>query len=434
MNEDTARQLVRKGHDLEDVTRNQERLSRYFEQDAEKRFTMEGVIASGMFGLTWKLKYTASSNPAPQRSGPPPAKFRKISTSEPSVRHIVLKTDRVYSILYDDNAMGADGSDSDGKNEDGSEGNNEDNSEDNNEDSTIGSTTGSTEGSIEDNSEDNSEDNNEDNIEHESDDGNGYQSMNPNEKHMLGCSGTISKLISRVAEKQIRMPNRLLWRFFLCLVRMCIAMGWPPEKPDGENPQPVIEEVNGRPYGGLIHRDMHEGNVMIGDLIPDDPDLEHRLTPMLKLIDLGGMEKVEDDRKVNRWAVRENTFDIGLLMLELIGIDADEAHNIYPAPTRAKPLQVHEGGPEVLTNGIPLLKDDNNVTPFPWLDQGLRRVVCACLATEPENRPSPLALLNISTACVRDRDQQYYASRGREHLCESDEAIRAFLSEVVFDA
>lgn len=41
---------------------------------------------------------------------------------------------------------------------------------------------------------------------------------------------------------------------------MCIAMGWPPEQPDGENPQPVIEEIDGSPYGGLIHRDLHEGN------------------------------------------------------------------------------------------------------------------------------------------------------------------------------
>lgn len=33
----------------------------------------------------------------------------------------------------------------------------------------------------------------------------------------------------------------------------------------------------------LVHGDMHHGNILIGNLIRPDPDLEHDLTPLLKV-------------------------------------------------------------------------------------------------------------------------------------------------------
>jgi hypothetical protein len=36
----------------------------------------------------------------------------------------------------------------------------------------------------------------------------------------------------------------------------------------------------------------HAYSVMFGDMIPGDPDLEHSLTPILKLIDFGSMRMV----------------------------------------------------------------------------------------------------------------------------------------------
>lgn len=47
---------------------------------------------------------------------------------------------------------------------------------------------------------------------------------------------------------------------------MCIAMGWPPKKPDGETPEPVVEQIIGSARGGLIHADMHDGNCMLTSL------------------------------------------------------------------------------------------------------------------------------------------------------------------------
>lgn len=56
------------------------------------------------------------------------------------------------------------------------------------------------------------------------------------------------------------MKSKLANQTVIPVVRMCIAMGWPAEKPEEEDPQPVTEVVKGRTYGGLIHGDMHDQN------------------------------------------------------------------------------------------------------------------------------------------------------------------------------
>ncbi|KAI1480580.1 hypothetical protein F4774DRAFT_76312 [Daldinia eschscholtzii] len=48
-----------------------------------------------------------------------------------------------------------------------------------------------------------------------------------------------------------RLPNRLLWRLFLCLLRCCVAMAWPNAS---EEPQRDVE------LSGIVHGDLHQGN------------------------------------------------------------------------------------------------------------------------------------------------------------------------------
>ncbi|KAI1303506.1 hypothetical protein F5Y03DRAFT_407240 [Xylaria venustula] len=421
MDQNTILELYKNGNDIEDVLRNQARLAQYFAQDEGNRFEMEGVISSGYYGLTWKIKYRASARPTNDSSTPHASKLPGTTRSERSFRRIVLKTDRVYSFFGED-AMDVDGDDND-------------------------------------------------------DDDPNPQSQTPNEKMMLRYlrwakhvvtpieipndplarrfrgipshrmkedtwlyvewleNGTISKLIDRAAENGFQFPNRLLWRFFLCLLRMCIAMGWPPVKPEGKNPQPVTEVVNGRPYGGVLHHDMHEGNIMIGDLILQESGCEHTLSPILKLIDLGSMKRVPDTPKHQREAIRDNIFDIGVIMLAFIALDCDLIGSVYASEADATLYQITDRGDPVFTNGsILLINDEDGGRPYPWLDTGLRRLVCACLATDPSHRPSMEVLVNITTSCVSGRDEAFYASRGRDPRTESDQAITTFLSDLVFDA
>ncbi|KAI0185750.1 hypothetical protein EV127DRAFT_440930 [Xylaria flabelliformis] len=244
-------------------------------------------------------------------------------------------------------------------------------------------------------------------------------------------NGTVKNLVGRAIQLGITLPNRLLWRFFLCLIRMCIAMDWPAKKPEDEDPQPVREVPDDRARGGLIHGDMHDENIMFGDFIPDDPDTEHRITPILKLIDLGSMQMVEGDGDAMGEAVRDNLFDIGIMMVELVTLNSNTKRNIRPSESLATKFRMQSDSQEIMTNGGVILPN-GNVNPYPKLDTALRGLICSCLAAKSRDRPSASALANVVTTFIENRDKQFYASRGYEG--ESDDDIKSILDQLIFNA
>ncbi|KAI0435620.1 hypothetical protein F4803DRAFT_567511 [Xylaria telfairii] len=404
----------------------QTRLNRYFSQDKEQRFQLEGVLGGGEFGITWKLKYKAFRSPiTSMESSSTPANVPETSGRlQPQSRYIVLKAD--YRQL---------------------------------------------------NSQDNEDGGDQPQDDDDDDDITPYDSMFPNEKAMLQVllwakhistgveisndpltqrfpgtpwhqmrrntwlytewveNGTVGKFVRRAQEQQIQLPNRLLWSFFLCLIRMVIAMGWPPEKPDGEDPQPVIEEINGPAYGALVHRDiflddLSVGNIMVGNLLPEDPGSEHTLAPILILIDLAEMLK-----DANRRAICYNIKEIACVMILFITLDHETAVLMSINTHTSKYFQESPTSPRFLSYAHILIDEINGDHPFPWLDGRLRALVCACLAVADEDRPEPQALLDITKSYLNDKGERYYASQpGYDGASESDERIRSVLSTVVFDA
>ncbi|KAI1761320.1 hypothetical protein GGR53DRAFT_469470 [Hypoxylon sp. FL1150] len=114
-------------------------------------------------------------------------------------------------------------------------------------------------------------------------------------------NGDLSTLIGKLAKDRRnrdwggRIPNRVLWSFWLCLIRACIAMEYPPRKfhPDRKKPEPsqdqtaeesrdlqrridtynllgddLIENIpaNVNRRQNLVHFDIDPSNVFIGDL------------------------------------------------------------------------------------------------------------------------------------------------------------------------
>ncbi|TGJ84780.1 hypothetical protein E0Z10_g3970 [Xylaria hypoxylon] len=371
--------------DLCVIAQIQSRLERYFTQDVEQRFKLESFIGGGANGLTWKLKYNASSGPTSTQSDSAPTNVTRTSDSQPNFRRIVLKTVQFIPRFGDDDMDVDGGSDREDKSED-------------------------IEAPFE------------------------FR----NEKAML----QVMRWAKHIANA-VDISNDPLTRTFPGtpshqMLRMVIAMGWPPKKPDGENPQPVIEQINGIAKGALVHRDIfldHDvGNIMIGGLQPKDPGLEHTLTPMLQLIDLGGMRKLWGPTAASR-AVCDNLFQIGLVMILFITLDHTIPQDIFFNPHDPKPFRAHGGSPEFLTHGGILVDDENGNNPFPWLDRDLRIVVCSCLAATEEHRPSPQDLLTQTITCLRDKDEQFYARQPEyDGVSESDERIRSILSVLVFNA
>ncbi|KAI1434335.1 hypothetical protein GGR50DRAFT_695273 [Xylaria sp. CBS 124048] len=401
MNVRTVNNLLSSSYNIDEVEKIQAILTEAFDRDEKKRFQMETVIGCGVFGLTWKIKCLPSSDPTSTGS-----------SSEPDIRHLVLKTEATLTFgLLDRSSDSLD-------------------------------------------------------IFPEYDDiepmydrkwlkmlkwaKHVVRDMTPEDdplaQQFLGRSlngaeaeywvymewlenGTLGTFIDKASESeviQVPLPNRLLWRFFLCMTRMCIAMGWPPQQPEGDDPQPVTERAHGPAYGGLSHSDIHSGNVMLGGFMPDDPDKEHWLTPILKLIDFGEMKKLEGEQKEIEKANAANLYAIGYIMLMLVKLDTQ-----WPGHS-AQPWRLDPSQPEFLTFGAPLLPDVNGVDPYPTLDPNLRNLVCLCLARESKKRLSPSIMANVAVKCIAERDEKYYRDRGVEG--ESDESIREILQEILFNA
>ncbi|KAH9991318.1 hypothetical protein F4779DRAFT_632039 [Xylariaceae sp. FL0662B] len=87
--------------------------------------------------------------------------------------------------------------------------------------------------------------------------------------------GTLGAFLQRIGNRII--PNRILWRLFLCIVRACVAMAYPPAAGRREEVRDSVVPST------LAHFDMHNDNFMFGNLNANS--LEHSLVPILKLID-----------------------------------------------------------------------------------------------------------------------------------------------------
>ncbi|KAI1205885.1 uncharacterized protein F4807DRAFT_464346 [Annulohypoxylon truncatum] len=88
-------------------------------------------------------------------------------------------------------------------------------------------------------------------------------------------NGTLELFIQRIGGAIL--PNRFLWRLFLCMVRACVAMAYPPAQGRKE------ETVASAQPSALVHWDMHNRNFMFGAILGNYQ--EHLLVPILKLID-----------------------------------------------------------------------------------------------------------------------------------------------------
>ncbi|OTA53280.1 kinase-like protein [Hypoxylon sp. EC38] len=113
-------------------------------------------------------------------------------------------------------------------------------------------------------------------------------------------NGDLHQFICKVSELGQRVPNQILWEFFLCLIRGCIAMAYPPSS-QAENegrPGPIretIPEGKANNPGLLVHLDLDPKNIFLDDIQRggDLPSDEHKGIPILKMGDFGSAREVK---------------------------------------------------------------------------------------------------------------------------------------------
>ncbi|ORY54710.1 uncharacterized protein BCR38DRAFT_509083 [Pseudomassariella vexata] len=199
------------------------------------------------------------------------------------------------------------------------------------------------------------------------------------------------------------LPNRLLWRFFMCLVRGCLVLAYGPES-EKYTWAELDADLGQADIGNLAHFDIHDGNVMLGNVLPAIQPSEHEITPILKLIDFGSADILNENEPKNQRAVLEeeyedgweyNIYDIGHMMTSLILLDSNpqlprvtrRSNTDPPEMQYTETVRVQD---EVFhTSGIQLVPNNETLQD---VDLELKLLVCACLAVDPRCRPTPTDL------------------------------------------
>ncbi|KAK6209425.1 hypothetical protein LQW54_006278 [Pestalotiopsis sp. IQ-011] len=194
-------------------------------------------------------------------------------------------------------------------------------------------------------------------------------------------------------------PNRLMWRIFLCLVRMVIVCAWSEVHVTGTSKLEEMQE--GHPKMIYTNTDMHGGNMVFGDFVPDSPDHEHRLSPILKMIDLGFIYKTKTETE-EKWkaTVKEMTMTIGEEMRLLL--------EVGNRPT----------------------KD---------LDSDLKKIVTWCNRRKRDYCPDLEELVPWVENAVKGRDAAWYKREmpnmsGEALLSEEDDSIRQYVIDMIVNA
>ncbi|KAI0376439.1 kinase-like domain-containing protein [Hypomontagnella monticulosa] len=247
-------------------------------------------------------------------------------------------------------------------------------------------------------------------------------------------NGLIQDLLGRIADWNQPLPNRMLWRIFLCFVRMLVAMAWPGVAIQRNEVLPRTGPSGNRPLKSrILHGDFNIQNVMVGDF----DQLDHRLVPIIKLIDFGGASELPDTQSPES-AAKANMYYVGEIMLSLIGggsakygsanmlvsakgktttiksnaRDLDGLNPVYKAPQAT--VKAHKA------------KMDN-------LDGDLRNLVIRCLAVKIEDRPALEELAEEVERHVKEKRQEHYAGK-QYYNNESDMAIRRIAGELMCNA
>ncbi|KAI2628483.1 hypothetical protein GGR54DRAFT_587337 [Hypoxylon sp. NC1633] len=255
-------------------------------------------------------------------------------------------------------------------------------------------------------------------------------------------NGLLRDLLGRIADRGQPLPNRMLWRLFLCLCRMLIGMAWPDSTTaQGLEVIPASNTISGQ--SRIVHGDLNHGNVMIGNI----ESTEHTLVPILKLIDFGAASEMPETQDAND-AIRTNMLYIGRIMLFLVG----GIHRSTPSD-----MKIHVGDQTNEKTIRSFAKDLDEVNPLRLqplrsendrrtvadehrrrmnnLDPNLRDLLVQCLASNKDNRPALPDLVREVENNIRTGTEQYYRQQNFPYAQnESDAALRRISRELFLDA
>ncbi|RYP56981.1 hypothetical protein DL769_009779 [Monosporascus sp. CRB-8-3] len=191
--------------------------------------------------------------------------------------------------------------------------------------------------------------------------------------------GPLYNMQRRVIWTDRKVPNRFLWRIFLCC-----------------------------------------------DFFPSEA--EHDMSPIFKMIDFGEAKTLDamasndpDERRLGeKIGIARNIYDIGLVMMLLATGAMDEDESV---------------GSETLNLlDFPLIATfANRVLADAPMDNDLKCLISWCIAKKPAQRPSLESLHNLCQTALENRTAAFYASDPILGPYETDEQLRSFVQDMILD-
>ncbi|KAI1303491.1 hypothetical protein F5Y03DRAFT_407238 [Xylaria venustula] len=252
--------------------------------------------------------------------------------------------------------------------------------------------------------------------------------------------GQLSDTIKKIKRDGDMIPNRILWRIWLCLVRQCVAMAFPPCLPfDGVDDGRSIREqiITDQQYCTLTQNSPHLENWLWGsEPSPGAPDTDHDPgIPLVKLIDFG-RGKLEDLKDyVNQGmddyqqcGSRVNLWHAAVVMTEICRpfYDYEDlAPDVIRSYTYVKDGQTRKVWTQAPT---PLRRAVS-------MDRQLRDILVRCMAEVYGDIPPLNEVLEEAEAAVAskgpDSDPELAA---RMQVREHDNYLRAWVQRYIYDA
>ncbi|KAI2618400.1 kinase-like domain-containing protein [Hypoxylon sp. NC1633] len=239
-------------------------------------------------------------------------------------------------------------------------------------------------------------------------------------------NGTLASFMERAKNAGfLHLPNRVMWRIFMCMVRACIAMAWPGNDPN--NNETATSRPNTKP-SGLVHNDIHGGNLMFGPFM-EHP--EHSRTPILKLLDFGlsQMNSAWPAPTVKQTSLLTHK----QMMATMIRLQTDSKYTGEEIQVNLTRIRRQE---QILSPASGILEDEElgYPDPCPTVDHDLRLLVAACMASEPNDRPSLAELEKWVVHFARNRSHGFYAYMPDGGASESDDQISRVMQHCLYNA
>ncbi|KAI1269768.1 hypothetical protein F5Y18DRAFT_422720 [Xylariaceae sp. FL1019] len=217
-------------------------------------------------------------------------------------------------------------------------------------------------------------------------------------------NGDLEDVFERVQRAAANVPNRFLWSLYLCMIRACIGMEYPMNKPYGAEATLETLPTESEPPSDMWHHDLFARNVMVTGA---DADPEHGMGKMFKLIDFGLVKReLTEPGKAHA----RNLFDVSRMIARLI--------------VRGPIPFIHLTYNNSMTLGGQMVNANRD---YPWLDRDLSDLLVRCMYSDWKRRPSLAVALQTANNALMNKTPADYP----DPAAESDDAIRAFIQTYI---